>query len=88
MTRYAAKADEVAAWLDEFDAYALRQWAHNLGINTFVGTLGRVFPQDMKAAPLLRAWLTRLRASGVKFHMRHRWLGWQDGAAEAENLRF
>lgn len=88
VTRYAAKAEEVAAWLDEFDAHALRQWAHDLGISTFVGTSGRVFPQEMKAAPLLRAWLTRLRASGVKFHMRHRWLGWQGGAAGAEDLRF
>ena len=50
-----------------------------LGIDTFVGTSGRVFPTDMKAAPLLRAWLHRLREAGVQFHMRHRWLGWRDG---------
>jgi predicted flavoprotein YhiN len=53
-------------------------------VETFVGTSGRVFPADMKAAPLLRAWLQRLRAQGVQFHMRHRWLGWADGGA----LRF
>src|SRR5213078_3519303 len=59
-------------------------WAAGLGIETFVGTSGRVFPKDMKAAPLLRAWLHRLRAGGdgrppVQFHMRHRWLGWAYG---------
>jgi len=46
------------------------------GVDTFVGSSGRVFPKDMKAAPLLRAWLHRLRESGVRFHVRHRWLGW------------
>ncbi len=55
---------------------ALRDWAAGLGIETFVGSSGRVFPQDLKAAPLLRAWLHRLRERGVVFHMRHRWLGW------------
>jgi uncharacterized flavoprotein (TIGR03862 family) len=58
----------------------VRDWIHGLGIDTFVGTSGRVFPTDMKAAPLLRAWLHRLRETGVRFHMRHRWLGWRDGA--------
>jgi uncharacterized flavoprotein (TIGR03862 family) len=52
-----------------------------LGVETFVGSSGRVFPTDMKAAPMLRAWLHRLRASGVTFHMRHRWLGWADEGA-------
>jgi len=59
-----------------FDGAAVRAWAEGLGIATFVGTSGRVFPQDMKAAPLLRAWLQRLRASGVRVHTRHRWRGW------------
>ena len=54
----------------------MRDWASGLGIETFVGTSGRVFPAEMKAAPLLRAWLHRLRASGVQFHMRHRFTGW------------
>jgi uncharacterized flavoprotein (TIGR03862 family) len=65
--------------LSSFDADAVRSWAHGLGIDTFVGSSQRVFPTDMKAAPLLRAWLQRLRAQGVQFHMRQRWLGW-DGA--------
>jgi uncharacterized flavoprotein (TIGR03862 family) len=51
-------------------------WAQGLGVETFVGTSGRVFPTSMKAAPLLRAWLHRLRERGVQFHMRHKWLGW------------
>ncbi|WP_312488774.1 TIGR03862 family flavoprotein [Massilia timonae] len=77
--RYGARQDAVARWLEGFDADAVRAWIHDLGIETFVGTSGRVFPREMKAAPLLRAWLHRLRESGVRFHMRHRWLGWQDG---------
>jgi predicted flavoprotein YhiN len=52
--------------------------ACKLGLDTFVGTSGRVFPAEMKAAPLLRAWLVRLRAAGVQFHMRQRWHGWAD----------
>jgi uncharacterized flavoprotein (TIGR03862 family) len=79
--RYAERQTHVAAWLDDFDADALRTWIHGLGIDTFVGTSGRVFPTDMKAAPLLRAWLKRLRELGVQLHTRHRWLGWEaDGA--------
>ena len=81
--RYGARAGQVAAWLDRFGPDALRDWIHGLGIETFVGTSGRVFPREMKAAPLLRAWLHRLRSQGVHFHVRHRWQGW---AGEA--LRF
>lgn len=78
--RYAARRDEVGRWLDAFDADALRGWARGLGVETFTGSSGRVFPGDLKAAPLLRRWLHRLRESGVAFHMHHRWLGWDDGA--------
>lgn len=74
--RYGQRQGEVDALLRGFDADTLRQWIHGLGIETFVGTSGRVFPRDMKAAPLLRAWLKRLRDSGVVIHTRHRWLGW------------
>jgi hypothetical protein len=84
LARYSARRDEVAPWLADFGAQALRDWAQGLGVETFVGSSGRVFPKDMKAAPLLRAWLHRLREDGVKFHMRHRWLGWDDAGA----LRF
>lgn len=78
VSRYAERRDEIDALLRDLDADALRQWIHGLGIETFVGTSGRVFPRDMKAAPLLRAWLKRLRDSGVVIHTRHRWLGWND----------
>jgi len=76
VARYAERQGEIDRLLQGFDADALRQWIHGLGIETFVGTSGRVFPTDMKAAPLLRAWLKRLRDSGVVIHTRHRWLGW------------
>lgn len=74
--RYGARAGQLAPWLAAFSPTALRDWIHSLGIDTFVGTSGRVFPTEMKAAPLLRAWLHRLRSQGVHFHVRHRWLGW------------
>lgn len=74
--RYAEQAAWVGTWLAGFDAQALRAWIHGLGIDTFVGSSGRVFPTDMKAAPLLRAWLKRLRDGGVTIHTRHRWMGW------------
>lgn len=78
LSRYAERRDDMARLLHDFDAAALRTWIHGLGIDTFVGTSGRVFPTDMKAAPLLRAWLKRLRELGVQIHTRHRWLGWQE----------
>jgi uncharacterized flavoprotein (TIGR03862 family) len=79
------RCPQVGQWLDRFDADALRAWARELGVETFVGTSGRVFPVDMKAAPLLRAWLARLREAGVRFHMRHHWMGWSESR---ENLLF
>jgi uncharacterized flavoprotein (TIGR03862 family) len=79
--RYGERQAEVGRWLQPFGPQALRDWSAGLGIDTFVGSSGRVFPTDMKAAPLLRAWLHRLRSRGVQFHMRHRWTGWAtDGA--------
>lgn len=76
VARYAERASVIAPLLRSFGAQALCDWIHGLGIQTFVGSSGRVFPTDMKAAPLLRAWLKRLRESGVVIHTRHRWLGW------------
>jgi uncharacterized flavoprotein (TIGR03862 family) len=79
--RYLSRRAEIEVRLKTFDPQALREWAHGLGIATFVGTSGRVFPADMRAAPLLRAWLHRLREARVRFHMRHRFVGWSaDGA--------
>ena len=76
--RYGERRDELAKLLHGFGAEQLRAWIHGLGIDTFVGSSGRVFPTDMKAAPLLRAWLKRLRELGVTLHTRSRWLGWND----------
>ena len=76
LERYAARTAALRPAIEAFDGPAVRAWAAALGIETFVGTSGRVFPADMKAAPLLRAWLHRLRASGVRVHTRHRWTGW------------
>lgn len=79
--RYRERAPNLRPLLEAFAPEALREWIHGLGIDTFVGSSGRVFPSDMKAAPLLRAWLRRLRDAGVHIHTRHRWLGWNtDGS--------
>jgi uncharacterized flavoprotein (TIGR03862 family) len=84
--RYGARKDAIKPMLDGFDAETLRKWVKELGINTFIGSSGRIFPAEMKAAPLLRAWLHRLRQGGVAFHMRHQWLGW--GESTSKTLRF
>lgn len=84
LARYGASRSQIALLLESFGPEALRSWARGLGVETFVGSSGRVFPKDLKAAPLLRAWLRRLRQSGVRFHMRHRWSGWDEQGA----LRF
>ncbi|WP_313085442.1 TIGR03862 family flavoprotein [Pseudomonas sp.] len=79
--RYRGRAAALRPLLEAFSPEQLRAWIHGLGIDTFVGSSGRVFPTDMKAAPLLRAWLHRLREAGVCIHTRHRWLGWEpDGS--------
>ena len=81
VARYAGRQKQVEPLLQRFGGPEVQAWAQGLGVQTFVGSSGRVFPTDMKAAPLLRAWLQRLRGQGVQFHMRHRWLGWAgDGA--------
>ena len=79
-TRFAERSALLSPMLEVFGPDALRAWAQGLGVETFVGSSGRVFPTDLKAAPLLRAWLHRLRQQGVRFHMRHRWLGWADAS--------
>lgn len=88
VTRFGERRAQIEPLLRDFGPEALRAWAQGLGIETFVGTSGRVFPADMKAAPLLRAWLHRLRAAGVQFHMRHRWLGGGEEAVSPAALRF
>ena len=78
MARFSRDRDRLEPIVADFDPAAIRAWATGLGIDTFVGSSGRVFPVDFKAAPLLRAWIRRLRAAGVRFHVRHRWTGWND----------
>lgn len=73
--RFRSRNRQVGAWLDGFDNASVRAWSHDLGIETFIGSSGRVFPADMKAAPLLRAWLKHLRESGVHFRVRHQAIG-------------
>lgn len=82
--RYGARARILAPMVQAFDPRALRAWAESLGVPTFVGTSGRVFPAEMKAAPLLRAWIRRLKQAGVQFRTRHRWRGWDAGAPAFE----
>ncbi len=85
LSRYGAGREALEPMIAAFGPEALREWSQGLGVHTFVGSSGRVFPQEMKAAPLLRAWLARLRATGVSFAVRHRWLGFSpaDGAGKA-----
>jgi uncharacterized flavoprotein (TIGR03862 family) len=78
LSRYCTGRAQIAPLLGSFGSEAVRAWARGLGIETFVGSSGRVFPKDLKAAPLLRAWLRRLRKGGVRFHVRHRWIGWDE----------
>ncbi len=84
LTRFGPRAAQVEPWLRRFDPQALRDFAQSLGVATFVGSSGRVFPRDLKAAPLLRGWLRRLRAAGIRFHVNHRCIGW----SEDGELRF
>ena len=78
LSRYGTCRALIEPAIRSFPPAALRAWAHELGVETFVGTSGRIFPTDLKAAPLLRAWLRRLRMAGVQFHVRHRWCGWDE----------
>ena len=84
LDRYGSQRANLGPILNAFRPDDIRAWAKELGIETFVGSSRRIFPTDFKAAPLLRAWLRRLRTAKVHFHMRHRWLGWSD----AGNLVF
>lgn len=77
LTRFGAAAAWLQPALTAFPPSALRDWVHALGVETFVGSSGRVFPREMKAAPLLRRWLQRLRGLGLQLHVRHRLLRWQ-----------
>lgn len=76
LSRYGTRRTLIEPAIRSFSPTALQAWARELGVETFVGTSGRIFPTDLKAAPLLRLWLRRLRNADVQFHVRHRWCGW------------
>ncbi|MGP8123522.1 MAG: NAD(P)/FAD-dependent oxidoreductase [Xanthobacteraceae bacterium] len=76
IARYGAAAAVLQPAIARFSPQALRAWCEALGQPTFVGSSGRVFPRALKASPLLRAWLHRLAARGVRLVLRHRWIGW------------
>ena len=82
--RFGAASARLRPALDAFTPEDVRRWAEGLGIETFVGTSGRVFPTAMKASPLLRSWLRRLEVQGVKLRTRHRWVGFADGGYRFE----
>ena len=75
ITRYGEPIERWRDLLAEFSPSDLREWSHRRGIETFIGTSGRVFPETKQAAPLLRRWILRLRQQGVQFRMRHRLIG-------------
>jgi len=87
LQRFGERSEQLAPMLRVFGPEQVCMWAQGLGIATFVGSSGRVFPTDMKAAPLLRAWLHRLRVHGVRFHMRHRWRGAPDAGPDMRGAR-
>ncbi|CAB1219011.1 TIGR03862 family flavoprotein [Acinetobacter bouvetii] len=80
------QAEWLAPWIKQWDAQWIQQWMKGLGIESYIGSSGRVFPVEMKAAPLLRAWLKRLTEEGVKFHYRHQCLGLADATLHVQNL--
>ncbi len=84
LERYGSRRAQFEPLLQAFGPAEMRAWAKDLGVETFIGSSGRVFPVGMKSAPLLRAWIQRLRAAGVQLHFRHKWRGW----AEDGSLRF
>ncbi len=84
LSRYGPRQEQLKPMLTEFGPHELRQWFHALEFETYVGSSGKVFPKIMKAGPILHAWVSRLKVAGVRFHLRHRWTGWD----EADNLIF
>lgn len=80
LSRYGAAREHLSEPIHAFTPADLRSWCESLGVPTFVGSSGRVFPTQMKASPLLRAWLARLQGLGVKLRTRSVWTGWRGNA--------
>lgn len=79
--RYGAASGWLKPLIERFSPDDMGHWANGLGAETFIGSSGRVFPDAMKASPLLRAWLTRLESLKVTFRLRHDWRGWDETGA-------
>ena len=79
LARYGAASARLGPMLEAFPPLALIDWANTLGAHAFTGSSGRIFPEAMKASPLLRAWLDRLARQNVQFRLRHDWRGWAHG---------
>ncbi|ENW22800.1 TIGR03862 family flavoprotein [Acinetobacter haemolyticus] len=79
------RAEWLSPWITQWDAKWIQDWMKGLGIESYIGSSGRVFPIEMKAAPLLRAWLKRLAVDGVKFYYRHRCVGLSQNQLTIEN---
>jgi hypothetical protein len=77
-SRFPSVAPMLKTALGEFGPAAIAEWMRALGVEATIGPTGRVFPVQMKASPLLRAWLARLQSHGVQLHTRYRWAGWSD----------
>jgi uncharacterized flavoprotein (TIGR03862 family) len=75
--RYDA-VDWLKPMLHAFGPQQIQDWMQRLGVSSYVGSSGRIFPDEMKAAPLLRAWIAQLKTQGVRFDYRTRWLGWSE----------
>ncbi len=84
LPHYGTRRTELEPFLQKFGPSHIRNWAEVLGFETFVGSSGKVFPRDMQAVSLRIAWIQRLKQLGVRFHLNHRWLGWD----ENKNLMF
>jgi uncharacterized flavoprotein (TIGR03862 family) len=85
---YSGPGQPVEIWenlLSDFDPAALRTWAAGLGVETFQATSKRVYPKSLKAAPLLRRWIERLRGLGVRFEMNHRLVSMESGKLRFSN---
>lgn len=78
LNRYGPERQHLEPAIRTFTPTDLRAWCDGLGHPTFVGTSGRVFPEEFRAVPLLRSWLARLEDLGVVFHPQHSWRGWND----------
>jgi len=93
IARYSGPREVWASLIEDFDSIALRAWAAGLEVETFAASTGRVYPRELKGAPLLRRWVQRLRSLGVRFALNHRWLGvrrdesWQVEFQVADQVR-